>query len=377
MRRKIIFIVVFFLALITGIFITKNHGRSGEFENKKRDAIVQLNEIKMLYADNEITEEEINERIDNIEENLRSIKLEEESGLKQMYIAAVIFILIIFSYIYLKIIRPFIKLEKFSLEISKGNFDSPLYVERKNIFGEFTWAFDMMRNEIKYLRESEKRAVENNKTVIATISHDIKTPVASIRAYSEALKENMDKNYERRDRYLKVIIKKCDEVAKLTNDLFLHSLSDLERLKIEPELVNSKEVIGTILENMSHFNYEIQLKNNIPETKIFIDKKRLEQVFENIISNSIKYAEINKSVMEFKEEEGFLYCIIDDFGKGINDEDMPFIFEKFYRGKNVKDKDGAGLGLYIVKYIMDKMNGQVLLKNRQDGLRVILKIKIS
>ena len=159
--------------------------------------------------------------MDNIEENLRSIKLEEESGLKQMYIAAVIFILIIFSYIYLKIIRPFIKLEKFSLEISKGNFDSPLYVERKNIFGEFTWAFDMMRNEIKYLRESEKRAVENNKTVIATISHDIKTPVASIRAYSEALKENMDKNYERRDRYLKVIIKKCDEVAKLTNDLFL------------------------------------------------------------------------------------------------------------------------------------------------------------
>ena len=365
------------MALITGIFITKNHGRSGEFENKKRDAIVQLNEIKMLYADNEITEEEINERIDNIEENLRSIKLEEESGLKQMYIAAVIFILIIFSYIYLKIIRPFIKLEKFTLEISKGNFDSPLYVERKNIFGEFTWAFDMMRNEIKYLRESEKRAVENNKTVIATISHDIKTPVASIRAYSEALKENMDKNYERRDRYLKVIIKKCDEVAKLTNDLFLHSLSDLERLKIEPELVNSKEVIGTILENMSHFNYEIQLKNNIPETKIFIDKKRLEQVFENIISNSIKYAEINKSVMEFKEEEGFLYCIIDDFGKGINDEDMPFIFEKFYRGKNVKDKDGAGLGLYIVKYIMDKMNGQVFLKNRQDGLRVILKIKIS
>ena len=56
---------------------------------------------------------------------------------------------------------------------------------------------------------------------------------------------------------------------------------------------------------------------------------------------------------------------------------MPFIFEKFYRGKNVKDKDGAGLGLYIVKYIMDKMNGQVFLKNRQDGLRVILKIKIS
>lgn len=377
MRRKIIFIVVFFLALITGIFITKNHSSSGEFENKKRDAIVQLNEIKILYADNEITEEEINERIDSIEENLRSIKLEEESGLKEMYIATVIFILIIFSYIYLKIIRPFIKLEKFTLEISKGNFDSPLYVERKNIFGEFTWAFDMMRNEIKYLRESEKRAVENNKTVIATISHDIKTPVASIRAYSEALKENMDKNYERRDRYLKVIIKKCDEVAKLTNDLFLHSLSDLERLKIEPELLNSKEVIGTILENMFHFNYEIQLKNNIPETKIFIDKKRLEQVFENIISNSIKYAETNKSVMEFKEEDGFLYCIIDDFGKGINDEDMPFIFEKFYRGKDVKDKDGAGLGLYIVKYIMEKMDGQVFLKNRQDGLRVILKIKIS
>ncbi len=91
----------------------------------------------------------------------------------------------------------------------------------------------------------------------------------------------------------------------------------------------------------------------------------------------MKYADINKSFMEFKEEDGFLCCTIDDFGKGINNEDMPFIFEKFYRGKDVKDRDGAGLGLYIVKYIMDKMNGQVLLKNRQDGLRVILKMKIS
>ncbi|MCR4945279.1 MAG: hypothetical protein K5986_12805 [Clostridium sp.] len=273
MRRKIIFIVIFFLVLITEIFITKNYGNIGEFESRKREAIIQINEIKMLYADNKITEEEINERIDNIEENLRGIKLEEENGLRQMYLASMIFILIIFSYIYLKIIRPFIKLEKFSLEISKGNFDSPLYVERNKIFGEFTWAFYMMRNEIKYLRESEKKAIENNKTVIATISHDIKTPVASIRAYSEALKENMDKNYARRDRYLKVIIKKCDEVAKLTNDLFLHSLSDLEKLKIEPELVNSKEVIETILENMSNFNYEIQLKKIFQEL-IFILIKR-------------------------------------------------------------------------------------------------------
>ena len=377
MKKKIISIVSFFCICITCIYIGESYVNKEKLESKKRDIIVELNEIQILFENEEITKEEMNIRIRDVQENLRKIDIKEDNSLREIYIFSLIFMVIIFSYIYFRIIRPFEKLEDFSLEISKGNFDSPLYIERENIFGEFTWAFDMMRNEIKYLRESEQRAIENNKTVIATISHDIKTPIASIRAYAEGLKENMDKSYERKQRYLSVIMRKCDEVTKLTNDLFLHSLSDLEKLKIQTEEYESEEIINEVIKNISSIKCKIQINGEIPKCNISVDKKRLMQVFENIINNSLKYAYKDIIDINFDREEQYLICIIDDYGPGINDEDIPFIFDKFYRGKGVKDKPGAGLGLYIVKYIMNKMNGYVELSNRIDGLRVILKIKIS
>ncbi|MDD6796058.1 MAG: HAMP domain-containing sensor histidine kinase [Clostridiaceae bacterium] len=377
MKKKIISIVSFFCICITCIYIGESYVNKEKLESKKRDIIVELNEIQILFENEEITKEEMNIRIRDVQENLRKIDIKEDNSLREIYIFSLIFMVIIFSYIYFRIIRPFEKLEDFSLEISKGNFDSPLYIERENIFGEFTWAFDIMRNEIKYLRESEQRAIENNKTVIATISHDIKTPIASIRAYAEGLKENMDKSYERKQRYLSVIMRKCDEVTKLTNDLFLHSLSDLEKLKIQTEEYESEEIINEVIKNISSIKCKIQINGEIPKCNISVDKKRLMQVFENIINNSLKYAYKDIIDINFDREEQYLICIIDDYGPGINDEDIPFIFDKFYRGKGVKDKPGAGLGLYIVKYIMNKMNGYVELSNRIDGLRVILKIKIS
>ena len=81
-----------------------------------------------------------------------------------------------------------------------------------------------MRKEITKARSCEREAIENNKTVIATLSHDIKTPIASIRAYAEGLEANLDSTYEKRMKYLSILMRKCDEVSKLTNDLFLHSL---------------------------------------------------------------------------------------------------------------------------------------------------------
>ena len=126
-------------------------------------------------------------------------------------------------------------MKQFAGEVAKGNFDVPLEYERSNYFGDFTWAFDSMRKEITKARLNEKEAIENNKTVIATLSHDIKTPISSIRAYAEGLEANLDTTPEKRAKYLKILIRKCDEVTKLTNDLFLHALSDLDKLKINTE----------------------------------------------------------------------------------------------------------------------------------------------
>ncbi|MBU3103456.1 sensor histidine kinase [Clostridium gasigenes] len=385
MKKKIIGIFIFFFVCITVMFLSVLNNKNLENKDKEiRNQIVSLNEIQELTK---ITLEdsskviELEKAIENFQQDIKSNVIGIDTGYGEklwiIYVLCVLFLIIVFLYVYIQVVRPFIKLQSFATQIAKGDFDLPLYIERNNMFGDFTWSFDMMRKEVKRARLCEKEAIENNKTVIATISHDIKTPIASIRAYTEGLQANMDNNYERKQRYISVIIKKCDEVSKLTNDLFLHSLSHIEKLEINIDEYKAPQIINEILKSILAEENKLVVECKIPDCIVKVDKNRLEQVFENIISNSVKYSSGSKINIDFKIEDKYLYCAIKDFGKGILDEDMPFIFEKFYRGKNIKNKPGAGLGLYIVKYIMEQMEGKVEIENRRYGLTVILKIKRS
>lgn len=376
--------LIFIIITSSVLFISVQDDKNS-IKYQRKNMIVELNEIEQLAkltSDDRSNEKKLNESIDSMQNQLRKMDGNSSVGvnsLVKMYIVCLVFLIAIVVCIYYEVLRPFKKLINFASEIAKGNFDSPLYIERNNMFGDFTWSFDMMRNEVKKARRCEKEAVENNKTAIATISHDIKTPVASIRAYTEALQSNMDTNYERKQRYLSVILRKCDEVTELTNDLFLHSLSDLEKLTIKCEKLDAVKTINDIVSSLIRDKNQAVIHDEVPECTIMADSKRLAQVFENIIANSFKYS--NKDVMDLNfnlsDDERFLVCTIKDHGTGIPDCDMPFIFNKFYRGHNVENKPGAGLGLYIVKYIMEQMDGSVKVSNYDDGLKTILKIPIS
>ncbi len=281
-----------------------------------------------------------------------------------------------FGYIYFAMLRPFDKLKGFAEKISGGDFDVPLKFQRSDYFGEFTWAFDSMRNEIKKSRASEREAVENNKTVIATLSHDIKTPIASIRAYAEGLSANLDSSYEKRERYLSVILKKCDEVSRLTNDLFLHSISDLDKLKIIPEKIEIGAFTAGVMSEISAEREDVLFRRLEDTVFVNADENRLKQLYENIINNARKYAKTNIEVY-FTREEGNIVLHFRDYGSGIPDENMPFIFDKFYRGNNCGDEPGSGLGLYIVKYIAEKNGGSVALQNHTPGLEVKVALPIT
>lgn len=356
-------------------------------QTRFRNEIVALNEIEQLIkADSNDADSRSSIKVERSIKELQDMLKDGigDNGNRQifirsflLYLISVLFIIVIFIYVYIAVIRPFYKMTRFASEVAQGNFESPLYYERMNLFGEFTWAFDHMRKEVMKARQCEKEAIENNKTVIATISHDIKTPIASIRAYAEGLQAGMDYNPERKERYLSVIIRKCDEVSKLTNDLFLHSLSDLDKLQMNLEYHRAETMIGKILEAVRPDNMKIMIRNKIPDAIVLVDGRRLEQVFENLIGNALKYAEHSEIEIIFDEENQFLKCHIRDYGEGIAEEDMPFIFEKFYRGKNTTDRPGSGLGLYIVKYIMEQMDGSVQLINRHPGLEAVLEIPIK
>ncbi len=373
MKRKISIIAIFFIILISIITIVGCViGYNNTSDALKQEQLVKINEINQLINSGNIDEAKL--KINDIDTYLRSTtNTFNPTFIILSGVASILFVLLVFTYIYFAILRPFDKLKGFASEISAGNFDLPLNYERGNYFGDFTWAFDSMRTEITKARKCEAEAIENNKTIIASLSHDIKTPIASINAYAEALEANIDSSYEDRVKYLNVIMRKSKEVKKLTDDLFLHSVSEMDKISFIEEKIDLNEIIINSIKDFKA-NTIINYKNKIDNAYIFADKMRTYQIFENIINNSIKYANTNIDI-SLEENDEYYIASIRDYGKGIDDNDMPFIFEKFYRGKNATGKNGTGLGLYIVKYMIEKSNGKVELESSSKGLNVKLFFK--
>ncbi len=269
------------------------------------------------------------------------------------------------------IVKPFEKLKGFAERIAEGNFDIPLEMDRKNLFGAFTESFDIMRSELKKARMAEAQANASKNELVARLSHDIKTPVASIKAASEVGAALAD-NEKTKNNYLQIILK-ADQINTLITNLFSAALEELQQLSAAPEDVDSKELV-TILENSNYLH--LAKIPDIPDCILYTDKPRLQQVFDNLFTNSHKYAgtEINVSI---SQDSRFLTASIQDHGGGVSQEDLPRLKERFWRGSNTKNVEGAGLGLYISDYLMKEMKGGLTMENGKNGLKATVKIPLS
>ena len=368
--------VTFLLLFIAATYLLTLRSQGQTSQDLQSELIIAVNEISQLMQ-NGATPLAV-QKTEELQDRLRVMPLERGLGEEGILLCvlAVLFMTAVFVYVYTSILRPFEKMKAYAAEIAKGNFDIPLDYDRSDYFGAFTWAFDSMRKEIIRSRACEREAIENNKTIIATLSHDIKTPVASIRAYAEGLEANLDVSPERRARYLSVMMKKCDEVSALTDDLLLHSLSDMDRLYIKADDI---DIIGLIEQTAAEISGE---KGDVVFQKpdfsaiVHADKKRIIQLTENLINNARKYAHTDTEIF-FTQTDGMIEIHFCDTGEGIPDEDMPFITGKFYRGRNCGDENGSGLGLYIVKYIAEQSGGSLTLMNREKGLEAVVSLPIK
>lgn len=292
-----------------------------------------------------------------------------------IFAAAAVFQLLMCSvysvYLNRTVIKPFHKLKRFAKSVAGGNLDIPLEMDRENIFGSFTESFDIMRSELKKARLAEAKANADKKELVAKLSHDIRTPVASIKAASEvgaavAESEKTRRNYDH-------IIHKADQINTLVTNLFSAALEDLQQLTVEPADMDSGELLEMLTE-ADYLHYaEIR---QIPRCLIYADKLRLQQVFDNIFANSYKYAntEIN---IDISLRGKYLAVCIEDHGGGVNDKELTYIKEKFKRGNNSSNIEGAGLGLYISDCFMKEMRGELLVENGDRGLRVTVFIALS
>ena len=374
MKERVIKITVIFSVLLIIATVLLSFSKLMESpQDIRSEQILDTNEISELIKKGDI--ELAQEKLEIFQDNLRQSPVERSGGYSGAIMCAltIFFMAMVFLYVYINILRPFDKMKDFASEIAKGNFDVPLNYERSNYFGAFTWAFDSMRKEITRARTAEHEAIENNKTVIATLSHDIKTPITSIRAYAEGLEASLDKSPERRQRYLEVLMRKCDEVTELTNDLFLHSLSDMGKIEIKPESFELVAFMEQLVIELSAERGDVHFRKPDFNSIVSLDKKRISQIVENLINNSRKYAKTDITIsMNKTGDSDDVQIHFLDKGTGIPDEDMPFIRDKFYRGKNAGDEGGSGLGLYIVDYIVRQSGGTLELINRNPGLEVIV-----
>lgn len=276
-----------------------------------------------------------------------------------------------FLYLRHAIIKPFQQMKGFAERVAAGNLDIPLQMDRQNLFGAFTESFDLMRAELKKARLAEARANASKKELVAKLSHDIKTPVASIKAAAEvgaarAADERSREDYGR-------IVQKADQINTLMTNLFSATLEELQELSVTPAALQSAEV-HALLENADYLHRaEIP---PIPDCMVVADRLRLQQVFDNLFANSYKYAGTPIRVTARVEDNDLAVCI-EDSGGGVDAGELPLLKEKFRRGSNAEGIEGAGLGLYIADYCMKKMEGRLELENGPAGLRAIVRLALN
>ena len=274
-------------------------------------------------------------------------------------------------YMYVTMIRPFRKLKGFAERIAGGNLDIPLEMDKRNLFGAFTESFDIMRSELKKARLAEAQAQQSKKELVAKLSHDIKTPIASIKAVSE-VGLAVTNNEKDKANYTQ-IIGKADQINTLVTNLFTATLEELQQLTVTPTNIESSKV-KTMLENADYLHKATI--PDLPECLVYADSLRLQQVFDNIFANSYKYAKTD-IVVTAQKADNYIVIGIEDYGGGALPEELPVLKEKFKRGSNAKNTEGAGLGLYISDYFMKEMQGELNIENGEHGLKVTVTLTLS
>ena len=381
MNKKIWRIVGVYSLIVLGVtllFFLRFRGHERMQQSERENMKVIANEISQAYQAGDVQGiDEVCDRLRQMEDKEKEAHSTGDGGYNVIWVVAAVNIILMFLlalYLYQRILKPFKQMEEYASQVASGNLGLPLKMDRGNFFGEFTWAFDTMRKEIVKSREAEKNAIENNKIVIASLSHDIKTPVASIRAYAEAFEANLYSSPEKKQKYLSTIMNKCDEVSKLTNDLFNHSLTQMNKLEVKTERIELNSFVREKIVELFVNPDDVEVKLTDEEICVDADPKRLQQIAENLINNTAKYAKTSMEIF-VESDSDFVKLHFRDFGTGIPEDEIPFIKGKFYRGKNVGDENGSGLGLYIVDELARKMGGKVELYNKAPGLDVVICLK--
>ena len=296
---------------------------------------------------------------------------------KDLFISAFIILisvaLVVGLWVYRSIAVPLVKLKKATQNIKEGNLDFVLDVEGNDEFSELCQDFEEMRRRLKESTEEKNLIEKENKELISNISHDLKTPITAVKGYIEGIMDGVADTPEKMDRYVRTIYNKTNEMDHLINELTFYSKIDTNRipytfskLNVEDYFADCAEEVGLELETRGiELVYANYVEDNV---QVIADGEQIRRVIHNIISNAIKYMDKPKGIIQIriKDVGDFIQVEIEDNGKGIAAKDLPSIFDRFYRTDVSRNssKGGSGIGLSIVKKILEDHGGKVWATSR-------------
>ncbi len=275
---------------------------------------------------------------------------------------------ILILWIYGSILKPLNILRIATRQIKEGDLSCHVSTDTEDEIGQLCDDFEEMRIRLKELIEDRLKHEEDIKELISNISHDLKTPLTAIKGYAEGLMDGVADNRGKQEKYLRTICMKADDMSVLVDELSYYAKIDNNTIPYNFKDINLQEYFDDCIEDLcldlEVKNIRITYENHAaPGVRVIADVEQLKRVINNIINNSVKYLDKpeGRIGIDIHDIGEYVKIDIEDNGSGIPREDLPFIFERFYRGdasRNSK-KGGSGLGLAISKKVIEDHSGTI------------------
>lgn len=268
--------------------------------------------------------------------------------------------------------NPINELDRAADYIREGNLNFEVMGSNYDEIDKLCSNFDAMRRELKKAQENEQCMKKERSMLLANISHDLKTPITSIKGYVEGIRDGVADTPEKMNRYLDTIHAKAEVIDDIVNNLSTFSKLELSRLTFNFETADINAFVNEFLEDyrLDFEKNNIKLINNISADTAYVklDREKMSRVFANLADNAVKYKGEDNPSLEITTftSDGGVYVYISDNGIGIEEKELQNVFDGFYRVDGSRSIKGSGLGLGIAKQIVEKHGGKIWLKS--DGL---------
>ena len=259
------------------------------------------------------------------------------------------------------------KLKKGAAMVAEGNLDYPITYTERDEYGEVFEEFDRMRRQLKEARERQQRYEQQQRDQLRGITHDLRSPLTSIKGYAMGIKDGIANTPEKRTRYCDAILTRADDLERLTGSLSLLVKMDTGSSFLHLERVNLDEYIKQFLSEKEAWlvdrKVDVQYRTDAPEAEVRLDIREMQRVFMNLMENTVRYrtAECSKVDIEVRQNTENVEIRFSDDGPGVGRRHLARLFEPFYRADQSRTapEKGSGIGLTIVKRIIEGHGGQV------------------